>query len=410
MDRLQEQMICSRAVNDGYIETIRGLKNQLTEEKSRVLVLSSLCGHVRTLSNALSSYVQVRHCYDYNSKINLSIVYDQLLSFCFYYVPTAQLKCPATNTYLRLSDSSQEECNRNSRAQTEFGSTVPSYHYGNLYPTSSRDAIQNFTNLRIERRMGSVTKTRFLHKLETDASNQMLLQWVNYVSLEGVSTLPRLLPDTAGDDGSIDFSLPMHEEVYEVVELRNGKTLSRVVFFLIYSTSPFSSRSETFSTFGGEDEFKIDFSSEVKKEKDPTFNSDHLKALKEAENNPEILLKLTVKYASDFLHLPLYNFQDILDGTKKETFTFLGNLFLSSPPTRIGIQEENPQILLTENNDVKTVLQKSLLKAEQGRKSLIEVEEALKEYYSPPKKISPGVNSNLNRIAHAQGMMIPNKN
>lgn len=69
MDRLQEQMICSRAVSDGYIETIRGLKNQLTEEKSRVLILSTLCGHVRTLSNALSSYVQVRHYYDYTQKL-----------------------------------------------------------------------------------------------------------------------------------------------------------------------------------------------------------------------------------------------------------------------------------------------------------------------------------------------------
>lgn len=256
--------------------------------------------------------------------------------------------------------------------------------------------------------MGSVMKTRFLHKLETDASNQMLLQWVNYVSLQGVNTLPRLL-DTAGDDGPIDFSLPKHEEVYEVAELRNGKTLSRVVFFLIHSISPFNSRSD----FGAEGESNFDFPSEVKKDKDTTFNSDHFKALKKEENNPEILLKLTVKYASDFLHLPLYNFQDILDGTKKETFTFLGNLFLSSSPTRIGIQDENTQFLLTENNDLKIVLQKSLLKAEQWRKSLIEVEEALKEYYSPAKMISPGVNSNLSRIEEhtlEQGMLILNKN
>ena len=52
-------MIRSVAVNDGYIETIRGLRSQLAEEKSRVLALSLMCEHVRTLSTAMSSYAQV---------------------------------------------------------------------------------------------------------------------------------------------------------------------------------------------------------------------------------------------------------------------------------------------------------------------------------------------------------------
>jgi hypothetical protein len=64
MDRLQERMIRSVAVNEGFIETIRGLRSQLAEEKSRVLALSSICGHVRTLSTAMSSYVQVHHYSD----------------------------------------------------------------------------------------------------------------------------------------------------------------------------------------------------------------------------------------------------------------------------------------------------------------------------------------------------------
>lgn len=65
MNRLQDQMIRSVAVTEGFIETIRGLKGQLAEEKSRVLVLSSMCGHVRTLSTALSTYVKVHHYSDY---------------------------------------------------------------------------------------------------------------------------------------------------------------------------------------------------------------------------------------------------------------------------------------------------------------------------------------------------------
>lgn len=255
--------------------------------------------------------------------------------------------------------------------------------------------------------MGESVKTRFLYKLETDASNKMLIQWVNYVSRECVNSLPRILQDKTGDDDSIDFSLPKHEQVYEVTELRNGKTLSRVVFFLIYSISPFgenttcklpaenSNIEEEKEVIVGKTD-NIEF--EKKNEKELLFTRGHLTALKEAENDPEILLELTVKYASDFLFLPLYNFQDIADGTKKETYTFLGNLFISSSPTSVGKHEQNTQILLTENNEVQTVLQKSLLKAEQGKKWLIEVERALNEYHLPSKKNPAGVNLNLNRI------------
>jgi hypothetical protein len=242
--------------------------------------------------------------------------------------------------------------------------------------------------------MGASAKTRFLYKLETDASNRMLIQWVNYVSRECVNALPRLLPDTAGEDNFFDFSLPKHEQVYEVAELRSGKTLSRVVFFLIYSMPQFE-KDNTGNRFETTEESKLsletNFQFEKKEEKEMLFTRDHLLALKDAENNPEVLLELTMKYASDFLYVPLYNFQDILEGTKKETFTFLGNLFLSSSPISVGNQEQNTQILLTENNEVQRVLQKSQLKAEQGSKWLLEVEDALKEYHMPLKMIYPVV-------------------
>jgi hypothetical protein len=237
--------------------------------------------------------------------------------------------------------------------------------------------------------MGASTKTRFLYKLETEVSNRMLIQWVNYVSRECVNTLPRLLPDTEGDDYTFDFSLPKHEQVYQVAELRNGKTLSRVVFFLIYSIHPFEkvvAYEEKKSSVTSE---KIGFQYDKKEEKEMLFTREHLSALKDAENYPEILLELTVKYASNFLYLQLYNFQDILGGTKKETFTFLGNLFLSSPLSPVGKQEQNKQILLTANNDLQTEIHKSHLKAEQGSKWLIEVEEALKEYHMPLRKNFP---------------------
>jgi truncated hemoglobin YjbI len=248
----------------------------------------------------------------------------------------------------------------------------------------------------MERTMGASAKTRFLYKSETDVSNRMLIQWVNYVSRECVNALPRLLPDTAGEDNFFDFSLPKHEQVYEVAELRSGKTLSRVVFFLIYSMPPFE-KENTGNRFETSEESKLslgektNFQCEKKEEREMLFTKDHLLALKDAENNPEVLLELTVKYASDFLYVPLYNFQDILEGTKKETFTFMGNLFLSSSPISVGNQEQNTQILLTENNEVQRVLQKSQLKAEQGSKWLLEVEEALKEYHMPSKMIHPVV-------------------
>jgi hypothetical protein len=99
MDRLQERMTRSVAVNEGYIETIRGLKSQLAEEKSRVLALSSMCGHVRTLSTALSSYGQVHHYsdyfFDYLSSLNFTV--DDLYFFLPY--PKARVPQSTINSY-----------------------------------------------------------------------------------------------------------------------------------------------------------------------------------------------------------------------------------------------------------------------------------------------------------------------
>ena len=260
--------------------------------------------------------------------------------------------------------------------------------------------------------MGAVAKTRFLFKSETDAANKMLIQWLNHVSRECVNSLPHPLLDAAGGESTIDFSLPAHEQVYEAAELRSGKALSRVVTFLIHSISPFErvtagDQSEALTNSEGDKESKNDLLGSCsspsrtidaqfeKKKGEICFTMDHISALKDAENDPKVLLELTVKYASDFLHLPLYNFQDILDGLKKETFIFLGNLYLSNSPITIEKYGQSSKCSSLENGGVKTTQEKLRLKVEQGSRWLLEIENAIKEYDMSSKMIAPAVNYSL---------------
>ena len=350
----------------------------------------------------------------------------------------------------------------------DSGCNVLTYDYGKVFTQATKNVILNFISLREEKRIQNSTKTRFLFKLESDATVKILIQWINYISRDCINSMSEYLDEnSSGENSNFNVLLPNHEQIFDLTQLNNGKTLSRVIFYLIYcgiqikddyvsspndgsdivdngnnsnnnnsssnssssinddtdkkndknndigndnshksndnnnneyhknnnnivndnnnennynnnnnNTSPTSqdlnpsassnsnSPSKMIKTNSNllinatstsrRNSFQNVISNPIRKKslnnpiKDPLrfvtnlrnhinnesgFNKIHILSLKKAENNPILLLELSTRYASEFLGLPVYNSQDIIDCKKMETVTFLGHLFISSSPT-----------------------------------------------------------------------------
>jgi hypothetical protein len=182
--QLNDRLVYSVLINDDYIETIRVLKSDLADEKKRVLTLAALCEPVKELSTTLGSY-------------------------------------------------GQGECDHFADVLVDTGCHVNTYDYGKMFNQANRDVIVSLGTLREERKNKPSTKTRFLFKLESEAATKILLQWVNFVSRECVNGIEE--PTEDGD--RFETLLPRHEQIYDLAQLYTGRTLSRVIFYLIYCGS-----------------------------------------------------------------------------------------------------------------------------------------------------------------------------
>ena len=324
----------------------------------------------------------------------------------------------------------------------DSGCNIPTYDYNRIYNNTSKDLIRNLCALREERKEKPSTKTRFLFKLESDATSKMLLQWANYISRDCICALSQ--SDIEGnkeneddeDDDSFDSNLPRHEQAYDVGQLSTGKIISRIIFYLIHAGNPISKGN---SAEHSRDNPKESSSENVlpavsspsrrrgsmdakgiiaihpltlisqKKMNSAGFTKEFILSLKEAENDPKLLLQLSVKYASEFLSLPLYNFQDILDGMKAETLAFLGNLFISCPPTRDERNLDVTRSLLLEHDDLLGHIQDLHGRLGYSTRNITEIKEAFKEYKIPVERRNPNTSSRGNQNRRGRGLLMIEK-
>jgi hypothetical protein len=209
--------------------------------------------------------------------------------------------------------------------------------------------------LREERKVNPSSKTKFVFKLESEATVKMLIQWVNFISRECVNSID----EPTDDDDNFETSLPRHEQIYDINQLCTGRTLSRVVFYLIFCGSHMARKG---SLPSGKADIVIESKQENIKSRKHTlentrkrsltnsktskyevhplhivnhqkkntlkFYKNHISSLKAVEDEPEKLLELALNYAGEFLALPLYNTQDILTGKKIEIISLLGHLMV----------------------------------------------------------------------------------
>lgn len=288
----------------------------------------------------------------------------------------------------------------------DSGCQIYTYDYGTAFNQASRDVMLNLMTLREERKVNPSSKTRFIYKLESEATVKMLIQWVNFISRECVNSID----EPTDDDDNFETSLPRHEQIYDINQLCTGRTLSRVIFYLIYCGSHMAKKSILPAN-------KADIVIESKQENIKTrkhslansktkrydvhplhivnhqkkntlkFYKNHISSLKAAEDEPEQLLELALNYAGEFLAIPLYNTQDILGGKKPEMISLLGHLMVSSSPTKQEKDLETTRSLLLEYDDLNTTLTDLHSRLVYSTRTVKEIKEALAEYFVPLETI-----------------------
>ena len=326
----------------------------------------------------------------------------------------------------------------------DSGCNIPTYDYNRIYNNTSKDLIRSLCALREERKEKPSTKTRFLFKLESDATSKMLLQWANYISRDCICALSQSNSDgnkekeeDEDDDDSFDSNLPRHEQAYDIGQLSTGKILSRIIFYLIHAGNPISKENSAEHSKDNPKECSTEnvlsaVSSPVsrrrgsmdingivaihplvlisqKKMNSAGFTKEFILTLKEAENDPKLLLQLSVKYASEFLSLPLYNFQDIFDGMKAETLAFLGNLFLTCPPTRDERNIDITRSLLLEHDDLLGHIQDLHGRLGYSTRNITEIKDAFKEYKIPIEKRNPILTNREHHQKRGRGLLMIEK-
>lgn len=100
------------------------------------------------------------------------------------------------------------------------GCQIYTYDYGKMFSQASREIIQNLIHLRDERRVTPSIKTRFLFKLESDATIKFIIQWVNFISRDCVNGINE---DIGEDDDRFETLLPRHEQIYDIEQFKTGE-------------------------------------------------------------------------------------------------------------------------------------------------------------------------------------------
>ena len=112
---------------------------------------------------------------------------------------------------------------------------MQTYDYGKAFNQATKNVILNLNSLREEKKNQDSTKTKYLFKSEFDATTRMLIQWVNFISRGCLNNLKVDSDENSiENNSSFNFLLPKHEQIFELMQLNNGKTISRLVFYLIY--------------------------------------------------------------------------------------------------------------------------------------------------------------------------------
>jgi hypothetical protein len=190
---------------------------------------------------------------------------------------------------------------------------LPSYEYSRIYNTKVRDTI---AKLWIQRqRRNNATGPEFDNQItgEADAIVRVILQWVNFISRECSTTLE---PTT---QKPLDDFLQKHEQVYDILQLRNGRTLARIVVSLVFNAAVPLHQGATL----------VRGAAALR-----TLTVDQLHEIKDLENDERGLVRLTLEHAAHFLGVPLFKVTDIINGSSETIHSLVGYLLLATAQQR----------------------------------------------------------------------------
>eukprot|EP01041_Mallomonas_annulata_P008917 gene8917-18450_t len=182
----------------------------------------------------------------------------------------------------------------------------PLHDYLKFFDNEARELIKLH-------RKKSVTQEYFLsHNSHSETideirlSERLMFDWINNTSRDaGLRTDP-----VTGR--SLAKYLPTYERTTSFPQLKDGKQLSRVIMSLVHDVCDFH---------------------EMQGHGINRLTTDQWDDIQSAHTRPIALIRLILKHALFYLHLPLYRFDDVLEGRSDTMQTLVSNLMILSYPT-----------------------------------------------------------------------------
>jgi hypothetical protein len=210
---------------------------------------------------------------------------------------------------------------------------LPSHEYSRFYNAKVREVVNK---LWIQRqRRGNASSSAFETQLlsESDAIVRIIIQWVNHTSRECTNAIePTSLKP-------LDDYLSPHEQVYDILQLRNGRTLSRVVVSLIFHAverlggGSVQQQQQTKNTIKAEGKAGSGAVATVSTVKGG-LTLEELRSYAAVENDEEGLVRLSLQHAALYLGVPLFRVEDVANGNRDVIHSLVGYLLLCTPQTK----------------------------------------------------------------------------
>lgn len=216
--------------------------------------------------------------------------------------------CALVEPILLLSNVVEDGCNStvlSLNTMLDNLSVRPMHDYSRSFEVEVRELVRH------HRKKAATAEYSLSHASHSETSDEsrighkILFEFVNTQSRD-VGTRSE---HTSGR--SLAKFLPVYERVTDYAQLKNGRQLCRVIMALVYD------RCEHSEQLG---------------EPCQRLSLDQWEDLQSTQNKPTHLVRLMLKHAAFYLHLPLYRFQDILDGNAEVIQSLVGHLMLLSAP------------------------------------------------------------------------------
>ena len=299
MKSVSDRLAAAHGSAEEHTTVLTDLKSKIAADKLRILTLSSLCGPILEFTDLYHNHA-LKQCSSYDETL------------------------------------------------FHMGSSVSTNDYGRVFKVTAHQNILSSLKLRS---MDTAYDEGQLSQDSVEAM-RMICHWLNNLSRSLVTIYD---PTPNGDP--FETRLPNHEQVYDLQNLRSGRTLSRGIFALIYYGAEIPGLCETGepidytlipkpTTYSG-------ISDRVRKSNKRILNSQEINELKFVEGNAAKLITLSLQYANKFLSIPLFKSSEIRSGNQTTILALVGCLMFSSQPLKndedivdaIGLLETQSKIM-----------------------------------------------------------------